>query len=119
MQIESHAVMEEFGKMYYKISDVAEMLGVATSTLRYWEKEFPGISPRRSRTNQRYYSPENIRKLRIINYLVRDKGLRIEAAKEELEKNSDNVSRRFEIIDILKDTRNQLQEMLSALNKRK
>lgn len=81
--------------------------------------EFPEIKPRRSRSNQRYYRPVNIRVLRMIDYLVRIKGLRIEAAKEEMAKNRKNISRRMEVIDLLTDTRDRLEEMLSALNKRR
>lgn len=110
---------EEFDKQFYKIRDVAELLDIAPSTLRYWESEFPEISPRRSRTNQRYYRPSDIRVLRMIHYLVKVKGLRIEAAKEELSKNRNNISRKMEIIDLLTDTKSQLEEILSALNKRK
>lgn len=112
-------IQEEFGKQFYKIRDVADMLDVAPSTLRYWEMEFPEIKPRRSQSNQRYYRPADIRVLRMINYLVRIKGLRIEAAKEEMAKNRKNVSRRMEVIDLLTDTRDRLEEMLSALNKRR
>lgn len=117
--MESVEKIEEFSKMFYKIRDVSELLGVPTSTLRYWESEFPEISPKRSRSNQRYYRPEDIKVLRMIHYLVKVKGLRIEAAKDELNSNRKNVSRRLEVIDILTDTRNRLEEMLSALNKRK
>lgn len=112
-------IPEEFDKKFYKIRDVAILLGVSTSTLRYWEMEFPEIMPRRSRTNQRYYRPDDIRTLRMIHYLVKVKGLRIEAAKEELRNNRSNISHRLEVIDLLTDTRERLQEMLSALNKRK
>lgn len=111
--------MEEFDKQYYKIRDVAEMLQVPTSTLRYWEQEFPEIKPRRSHTNQRYYRPEDIKTIRIIHYLVKQKGLRIEAAREELHKNNSNVNRRFEVIERLETVRNELREMLDALSKRK
>lgn len=110
---------EEFDKKYYKIKDVAVLLGVPASTLRYWEQEFPEIKPRRSRTNLRYYTPEDIKILQMISYLVKVKGLRIEAAKEELRNNKGNVSRRLEIIEMLTDTRDRLKEILSALNKRK
>lgn len=111
--------IEEFDKQFYKIRDVADLLGVPTSTLRYWESEFPEIKPRRSHTNRRYYSPDDIRVLQMINYLVKVKGLRIDAAKEELSKNRNNISRRLEIIDLLTDTKTRLEEMLSALNKRR
>ena len=105
--------------MFYKIRDVAEMLHVSPSTLRYWEQEFPDCAPRRSATNQRYYTPENIRTLEKIRFLVKEKGLRIEAAREELRTNASNVSRRFEAIKILEETRDELKEMLQALSKRR
>jgi len=111
--------MEEFDKLFYKISDVSELLGVPASTLLYWESEFPEIMPKRSRSNRRYYRPEDLRVLRMIHYLVKVKGLRMDAAKEELRSNRSNVSRRMEIIDLLTDTRQRLEEMLSALNKRR
>lgn len=95
------------------------MLDINASTLRYWEDEFPELKPTRSPSNQRYYSPQDITTLRIIHYLVKIKGLRIEAAKEELAKNRSNVSRRVDAIELLKDTRNRLNGLLSALNKRK
>lgn len=106
-------------KKYYKIRDVAEMLDIVPSTIRYWETEFPECSPRRSATNQRYYTPENIECLRIIHYLLKVKGLRMDAAKEQLRTNRANISRRMEIVDLLTKTRNELQEMLDALKKRK
>lgn len=109
----------EYDKRYYKIKDVAEMLSVPQSTLRYWETEFPECAPRRSATNIRYYTPENIETLRIINFLIKVKGLRIEAAREQLRKNRTNVSRHTEILDLLGETRDELEEILSALTKRK
>lgn len=110
--------MNEFDKNYYKIRDVSEILGVNASTLRYWEDEFPELRPHRSRTNQRYYRPDDIKILRIIHYLVKVKGLRIEAAKEELARNRKNISKKVDAIELLKETRSSLQEILIALNKR-
>lgn len=111
--------MEEYGKKFYKIRDVAELLGLSASTLRYWETEFPECKPKRSNTNIRYYRPEDIEVLKIIHYLLKVKGLKMEAAKEQLRVNRKNVSNRVKVIDILQDSRSQLQDMLGALNKRK
>lgn len=110
--------LQEFDKKFYKIRDVSELLDVPASTLRYWESEFPEIAPHRSKTNQRYYRPEDITILRMIHYLVKVKGLRIDAAKEEMRANRKNVSKRLEIIDVLTKTRDELQEILKGLNKR-
>lgn len=111
--------MQELDKEFYKIRDVAEILGINASTLRYWEEEFPEIKPKRSKSNQRYYKPEDIRILRIIHYLVKIKGLRIDAAKEELSRNRQNISQRVEALELLKKTKSDLENLLSALNKRK
>ncbi|MBD5203547.1 MAG: MerR family transcriptional regulator [Bacteroidales bacterium] len=105
-------------KIYYKIKDVAEMLDVQPSTLRFWEKEFPECAPRRSDKNIRYYTAANIERLKMIRYLVRDEGLRIEAARERLRLDSDNISRRIDVIEKLEKVKNELEEMLSALVKR-
>ena len=98
---------------------MAEILDVPQSTLRFWEKEFPMIKPIRSSHNIRYYRPQDIELLRIIHYLIKDKGLKIEAAREQLRSNKHNVSRRVEIIDRLKSVRSELANLLVALGGRK
>ena len=95
------------------------MLDVPTSTLRYWESEFPECAPRRSATNQRYYTAQNIESFRIIHYLLKVKGLRMDAAKEQFRSNRENISRRMEVIDTLTRTRDELQEILDALKTRR
>lgn len=111
--------MRDLTKSYYKITDVAEMLGVSQSTLRYWEREFPECTPARSATKIRYYTPENIEKLRLVHYLLKTKGMKIEAAKRQLSTNKENIARRLDIIEKLTDVRDELFRMLSALNKRR
>ena len=106
-------------KLYYKIKDVAEMLDIPPSTLRFWEKEFPECSPRRSKTNIRYYTSADIEKLKIIRYLLKDEGLKIEAARERLRHSPDNVSHRVEMINKLEKVRGELENMLAALTKRR
>lgn len=95
------------------------MLGVPQSTLRFWEKEFPNVKPRRSVSNVRYYSPADIETLKIINFLVRQKGLKIEAAREQMRTNRSNVSKRLSVIQRLEDVKSQLENMLEALKIRK
>lgn len=111
--------MDDLTKLFYKINDVAEILDVSPSTLRYWEREFPDCAPTRSSTNIRYYTPENIEKLKMIHYLLKTKGMKIEAAKRQLEGNKANIARRLDIIDKLTEVRSELSEMLSALTKRR
>ena len=111
--------MDALDKDYYKIKDVAELIGVPQSTLRYWEKEFPECSPRRSATNIRYYTPADIETLRIIHFLLKVRGLKLDAAKEQLRVNRHNVSRRMEVIDRLGQVREELVNLRKALNIRR
>ena len=108
----------QFGKLYYQIKAVAEMLGVQQSTLRFWEKEFDCLNPRRSATNLRYYTPQDIETLRAISYLLRDRGLKLEAAKEQMRLNRGNVSRRLRAIERLEKVRNSLEELMKGLSVR-
>lgn len=111
--------MRELTKKYYKIKDVAEILNVSEPTLRYWEREFPEVSPMRSTSNQRYYTPEDIEILRIIYYLVKVRGLKIESAKEQMRLNKTNITKRMDIINKLLDVKDELQMMLGGLEKRR
>ena len=108
----------QLGKQYYKIKDVAEMLGVQQSTLRFWEKEFDCLNPRRSASNVRYYTPADIEMIRVISYLLRNRGLKLEAAKEQMRHNRGNVSRRIRAIERLENVRDTLTSLLKSLNVR-
>lgn len=109
---------QDISKKFYRIRDVAELLEVAPSTIRFWESEFPECRPTRSQGNIRLYTPKNIETLRIIHYLLKVKGLKIEAAREQLHSNKKNMARNVEIIEKLTDVRNELEMMLKALSKR-
>lgn len=106
--------MDSIDKKYYKISEVAEILNIPTSTLRFWEKEFTIIKPKRNAKNTRFYTPKDIETIRMVYYLVKEKGLKLDAAQQEIKVNRHNVSQRFEIIERLKGVREQLKEMLKA-----
>ena len=71
-------------KLYYSIGEVAEMLGVSETLLRYWEKEFPTITPKKSGRNIRQYSQEDIEQVRLIHHLVKVKGMKLAAARKAL-----------------------------------
>lgn len=111
--------MEDLSKKYYKIGDVADFLGVPPATLRYWEIEFPEISPTRTQTGIRQYTPEDIETLRIITYLIKDKGLKVDAAKAQMKINRDNISKKLKVFSELQDIRSELEVMLKALSKRR
>ncbi|MDE6272382.1 MAG: MerR family transcriptional regulator [Muribaculaceae bacterium] len=110
----------EFTKQFYKIKDVAEFVGVPATTLRYWESQFREyVAPIRNAGKIRYYTPQTIETLRLIKYLLYDRGMKIEAAKDELRHNLKNVSRRMKILTKLNEARDELQLLLKSLEKRR
>lgn len=104
-------------KKYYKISEVAEMLNLPASTLRFWETQFTIIRPHRNDKGTRFYTPKDVETIRMVYFLVKEKGLKLDAAQEEIRRNRDGVSKKFEAIDRLKDVRNKLQELVDSLHK--
>jgi DNA-binding transcriptional MerR regulator len=71
-------------KLYYKIREVCEMLGVEAHVLRFWESEFPALSPPKSRTGQRTYRPKDIELLFRIKKLLYEEGFTIAGARKRL-----------------------------------
>lgn len=73
-------------RMYWSIGEVAEDLGVNTSLLRYWEKEFGTLRPKRTNKGDRLYTKNDILQLKRIQYLVKEKGFTLQGAKNQLRK---------------------------------
>ena len=108
--------MRELDKKFYKIGDVSEILGIPESTLRYWETQFTIIKPKRNKKNIRYYTPNDIEIIRRVYYLVKEKGMKLDAAQAQIRHNRDGVDKRFDAIEKLKDIKNQLIKFQEALD---
>lgn len=108
-------MMQRLEKNYYRIREVAEILGIPVTTLRFWEKQFTIIKPRRTTSGQRLYTPADIDKVAMICYLVRDKGMRLDAAEEQLRSNPKGVERGSRALMRLKVVRAELAEMIKAI----
>lgn len=98
-------------KMFYSIKEVADMLNVNQSLLRYWEKEFPSVQPTKTEKGTRQYRKEDVEEIRLIHYLVKGKGMTLLGAKQKLKENRDNVVRTEEIIGRLKGIRAELMKL--------
>ncbi len=108
--------MNDLDKRFYKISEVGEILNIPASTLRFWEKKFTIIKPRRNSGGTRFYTPADIEKIRMIYFLVKEKGLKLEAAEEQLKNNSSGIARRYEAVTRLRKVRERLKSILDKLN---
>lgn len=108
--------MDDLNKKFYKIGEVAEILNIPASTLRFWEKEFTILKPRRNAGNTRFYTPQDVETIRKLYYLVKEKGLKLDAAQAQLNRNRKNIDKTFEIVERLKSIRAHLLKLQSALN---
>lgn len=104
----------ELTKKYYKIGEVADLLGIPVSTLRYWEKQFTIIKPHRNK-GTRYYTPDDVEKIRMVHFLVKERGMHLEAAQQQLRQNRYAIDRRTQAIATLRDIRARLQSILDNL----
>ena len=109
--------MEDLSKRYYRIGDVASILNIPTSTLRFWEKEFTIIKPVRNQKNTRLYTPKDIETIKMIHFLVKEKGLKLDAAQALIRRNRDGVSKQFEVIERLKGIKAKLLTLNHYLGK--
>ena len=102
-------------KIYYSIKEVAGIIGVPESTLRYWEKQFSEVKPKKTSSGVRQYKKEDIDLLKLIYHLLKDKGMNIAAAKERLKSTKQEVVETSDIVNRLKSIRNELQAMLDEM----
>ena len=103
-------------KMYYSISEVARMFDVNESLLRYWEKEFPIISPKKAGGNIRQYRKEDIENIRLVYHLVKEKGMTLQGAKQRLKVNKEKTAQTAEVVSRLKEIREELVKLRKSLD---
>ena len=103
-------------KKYYSIKDVSEMLEIPESTLRYWEKEFKEIKPKKNANGVRHYTLDDIEQIKLVNHLVKEKSLTIKGAKTRMKENPQNTTDTHEIVERLKAVREELLAILDELN---
>lgn len=103
-------------KLYYSIAEVAEMFNVPETLLRYWEKVFPSISPKKASRNIRQYRKEDIENIRIIYHLVKEKGMTLAGAKQVIKENKTGAVQSAEVVERLKKIREELIKMRKELD---
>ena len=95
-------------KRYYSIGEVAKAFHVNTSLIRFWEKEFDVLKPKKNAKGNRKFTPEDIKNLKFIYHLVKERGFTLEGAKTHLKEDKKDTLSNFEIISKLEDVKNQL-----------
>jgi DNA-binding transcriptional MerR regulator len=102
-------------KLYYTISEVAEMFGVNPSLIRYWEKEFDVIQPKKNKKGTRFFTRQDIDNFHLIFNLVKERGMTLKGAQKKLKDNKDESNHNFEIIKTLKSIKEMLNEIKEEL----
>lgn len=102
-------------KLYYGIGEVAEAFGVNTSLIRFWEKEFDVLKPKKNAKGNRKFTPQDIKNLELIYHLVKERGFTLEGAKTHLRENKQKTLDRFEIIRKLESVKAELLKIKDQL----
>jgi len=102
-------------KLYYSIGEVAGIFGVNTSLIRFWEKEFDVIKPKKNKKGNRFFTKQDIDNFHLIYHLVKERGMTLQGAKKKLKENKEDTINNFEIVKSLNDIKNLLLEIKDAL----
>ncbi len=101
----------EIEKLFYSIGEVSEILGVPVSTVRFWENEFDILKPRKNKKGNRLFMPEDLRNLKIIHNLVKERGMTLSGAKKYLAAKGDETEYKYDIRESLVNIKGLLKEI--------
>ena len=105
-------------KIYYSISEVAEMFQINQSNLRFWEKEFKQLKPQKNKKGTRFYSKDDLQLIKQIVFLVNDQKLTLEGVRKKLSDKKDVVAKQQEIKERLTTVREELKSMIALIDKK-
>ena len=108
-------VAEESLKLYYSIGEVADMFGVNTSLIRFWEKEFDVIKPHKNKKGNRQFTKADVDNFHLIYHLVKEKGMTLKGAQQQLKNRKDVTELHFEVIKRLKGIKDELLSIKNQL----
>ena len=102
-------------KRYYGIGEIAKAFNVNTSLIRFWEKEFDILQPKKNAKGNRKFTPQDIKNLQLIYHLVKERGFTLEGAKTHLKENKSQTLSTFDIIQKLEGVKAELIKIKNQL----
>ena len=102
-------------KRYYKIGEVAKAFNVNASLIRFWDKEFDVLKPKKNKKGNRMFTPDDIKNLQMIYHLVKEKGFTLEGARQKLKSKPDEIKDNYDIIAKLKAVKGELIKIKNQL----
>jgi DNA-binding transcriptional MerR regulator len=104
-------------RLFYSIGEVARMFDVNESLLRFWEKEFPQITPHKNSKGTRKYRKEDVEAIGLIYYLVKEKGMTLPGARQKLKDSKESTLRNYSIVTRLKGIKEELLSIKKELDR--
>lgn len=108
---------KQIEKRYYTIGEVADQLGVATSLIRFWESEFEIIKPKKNRKGNRQFTKEDVKNVKLIYHLVKEKGYTLNGAREFVKSDVNAAVGKIETLDSLKNIKLFLIQLKQELSR--
>lgn len=102
-------------KLYYSIGEVAKAFDVNTSLIRFWENQFDILKPKKNAKGDRKFTPEDVKNLELIYYLVKVRGFTLDGAKIQLKEKKQKTLERFEIVRKLEAIKQELLKIKEQL----
>jgi DNA-binding transcriptional MerR regulator len=104
-------------KRYYSIGEIAKAFDVNASLIRFWDKEFDILKPKKNAKGNRMFTPEDVKNLQLIYHLVKERGFTLEGAKTHLKENQKKTLDKFDIISKLETIKAQLNTLKNQIKK--
>jgi len=102
-------------KVFYSIGEVADLFGVNTSNIRFWENEFDILKPHKNLKGNRMFTNDDIENLKIIYHLLKEKGMTIRGAQKKLKENKEDTLQNYEVVSRLQGIRQMLMDIKEEL----
>lgn len=102
-------------KLYYSIGEVAKMLDVPVSTVRFWDNEFEVLKPAKNKKGNRLFTPVDVKNIKIIHHLLKDEGMTLEGARKKMSEKWTDTDFRYEINESLLKIKTMLLDLRDSI----
>ncbi|HNQ13818.1 MAG TPA: MerR family transcriptional regulator [Bacteroidia bacterium] len=103
-------------KIYFSIGEVSKMLKVNASLIRFWEKQFDIIKPHKNKKGNRYFTKQDVKNLKMIYHLVKEKGYNLKGAKTRMRASGSKLDSKIDTLNSLKNIRSFLSELKTHID---
>lgn len=102
-------------KRYYSIGEIAKAFNVNASLIRFWDKEFDILKPKKNAKGNRMFTPEDVKNLQLIYHLVKERGFTLDGARTHLKQGQKKTLDKYEIVSKLEAIKAQLTDIKNQL----